>query len=169
MAIEISSALLLNLMRATWLGKRHQICGILRGRGTRIVRIDRAANIAQDPAKWSEIDPPALNAARRSAERKGGLEFMGFCHSSTGDSAKPSARDAARALDDRLLWLSVTKTEARLWRVVPDGMLFGRFTPVEIDLVVGKQPPERVKGVRMRGSLGYLFEVEEPPPSVTVH
>ena len=169
MTIEISSALLLNLMRATWLGKRHQICGILRGRGTRIVRTDRAANVAQDPATWSELDPAALHAAKRGAERKGGLELMGFYHSSTGDRAEPSARDAARSLEDGLLWLSVAKAQARLWRVVPDGELFGRFTPVDIDLVVGKQPPERVDGVKMRGSHGYAIVVEEPPLPITVH
>ena len=42
MAVEIRSAVLLRLMRETWYGERHQICGILRGRGNKLFRADTA-------------------------------------------------------------------------------------------------------------------------------
>ena len=167
MAVEVSSALLLNLMRATYLAERNEICGILRGRGDRLLRADRARNVASAPKTSCEIDPAQLDAAFRSAGRKGSLEVLGYYHSRASGETAPSPQDAERAVPDGKLWLVVTRERARLWRAVEHGALLGRFEPVTLDLMIGNQPPKRVDGVVLRG-IGEPCDVqiEIPPPGM---
>lgn len=146
---EISSALVARLMRLVSVGAEEQ-CGLLRGRGHRVLRADSAANIAAAPATTFEIDPGALIAAHRAARRRGGLELLGYYHTHPSGDAMPSETDAACAAPDGKLWLIAAQREALLFRAVPSGAIHGRFDRLEFDLVVGKQAPERVGGVRRR-------------------
>lgn len=147
-APEISSALLARLVRLA--DHHHEQCGILRGRGQVVRRVDLAANVAANPSIRFEIDPHALIAAHRAARRAGGLDLLGYFHSHPGGDAMPSATDAACAAPDGTLWLIAAHGEARLFRAVPTGALHGRFDPVCFDLVVGKRAPERVGGFYQR-------------------
>jgi proteasome lid subunit RPN8/RPN11 len=155
---EISSALLVNLMRLVRVGSSHdgvlgppdEKCGVLRGRGHRVLRADAAANVAADPFKTFEIDPAALIAAHRAARRQGGLELLGYYHTHPTGDAWPSKTDAACAAPDGKLWLIAAQGEALLFRAVESGAIHGRFDQLLFDLVVGKQAPERVGGVTRR-------------------
>lgn len=146
-APRISSALLRRLVRLADSGPER--CGILRGRGTRVVRIDLTENVAADPLTHFEIDPAALIAAHRSARRRGALEILGWFHSHPQGAPEPSPTDAASAAADGSLWLIAGRGTARLYRAVDSGALHGRFDPVAFDLVVGKRAPERVGGYEM--------------------
>ncbi|MFM9829559.1 MAG: M67 family metallopeptidase [Sphingomonas sp.] len=151
---QISSALLLRIMRwallASASGLPEEKCGILRGRGERIMRADAAANVSPWPGRKFEIDPAALIAAYRTARRPNALAVLGFFHTHPSDDVMPSVTDAACAAPDGKLWLIATMREARLFRAVSDGAIHGRFDPVEFDLVVGKRAPERVGGLFAR-------------------
>lgn len=155
---EISSALLTNLMRLAWVGPYYdgvlgppdEKCGLLRGRGHRVLRADPAANVAADPFTTFEIDPVALIAAHRAARRQGGLELLGYYHTHPTGDAWPSETDAACAAPDGKLWLIAAQGQALLFRAVESGAIHGRFNQLLFDLVVGKRAPERVGGVRLR-------------------
>ena len=146
---EISSALVARLMRLVSVGAEEK-CGLLRGRGQRVLRADPAANVASAPATTFEIDPAALIAAHRAERRRGGLELLGYYHTHPSGDAMPSETDAACAAPDGKLWLIAAQGEALLFRAVHSGAIHGRFDPLEFDLVVGKRAPERVGGVRRR-------------------
>lgn len=154
---EISSALVARLMRLVWVGSFYngvlgppdEKCGLLRGRGHRVLRADSAANVAADPFKTFEIDPAALIAAHRTARRPGGLELLGYYHTHPKGDAWPSETDAACAAPDGKLWLIAAHGEALLFRAVESGAIHGRFNQLLFDLVVGKQAPERVGGVTL--------------------
>lgn len=150
-APEISSALIAQLVRLA--DHEHEQCGILRGHGQRIQRVDLVANVADEPSIRFEIDPVALIAAHRAARRRGGLDLLGYFHTHPGGDAMPSATDADGAAPDRKLWLIAARGEARLYRAVRAGALHGRFDPVHFDLVVGKRAPERVGGFYQRRSV----------------
>lgn len=155
---EISSALLTNLLRLVGIasfyngviGQPDEKCGLLRGRGHRVLRAVPAANVAADPFTTFEIDPAALIAAHRAGRRRGGLELLGYYHTHPTGNAWPSETDAACAAPDGKLWLIAAPGEALLFRAVDSGAIHGRFDQLCFDLVVGKRPPERVGGVRLR-------------------
>lgn len=161
-AVSISSAILLRLMREAWLGERNEICGILLGRGEAILRADRTTNVAATPKTMFEIDPKALIDAYRRARRRAALSVLGYYHSHPGGNPIPSRHDAASAFPDGKLWLIITEGRAQLWRAVLRGELHGRFDPVAIDLIIGKRPPVRVDGVEMRGLRENLVVTEHP-------
>lgn len=155
---QISSALLFEIIRSVTValgtddpvGLPGEKCGILRGRGQRIIRADRAANVSPTPQHAFEIDPADLIRAYRGARRRNGLDVLGFYHTHPSGDDAPSSTDAACAAPDGKLWLIAAKGKARLWRAVDNGGIHGRFDPVEFDLVVGKRAPERVGGVTLR-------------------
>ncbi len=106
-------------------------CGLLLGRGRRIVEHRPAANVASDPTSRFELDPATLFAALRM-ERGGGLAVLGHYHFHPHGPAEPSATDAASADPDGRLWLIVAADAHRLWRAVAAGDVHGRFEPVEL-------------------------------------
>ena len=157
MRLEISSAILLQLMRQAILStpapgggyRLIETCGILRGRGNRITVADRAENLADHPEDSFEIDPRTLIAAYRKERKSNGLSVLGFYHSHPGGTPDPSVRDAECAAPDGKLWLIVTPFEGKLWRAVPQGKVYGRFDPVAFDLVMGKRIIPDQTGVRL--------------------
>jgi proteasome lid subunit RPN8/RPN11 len=159
MKLEISSAILLGLMRQAIVStpapgggvRLIEMCGILRGRGTRITVADRTENVAEHPEDSFEIDPRALIAAYRNERKANGLSVFGFYHSHPSGRPDPSVRDAQFAAPDGKLWLIVTPFEGKLWRAVPQGRVHGRFDPVAFDLVMGKRIVPDQAGVRLGG------------------
>ena len=112
----------------------HEVCGLLRGFGSRIDTAEPARNVAVDPARQFEIDPAVLLKAYRSA-REGGPAVLGCYHSHPSGSADPSVTDAAQAAADGRLWLIVGGGTARLWRAVANGERHGRFDPVAFEVI----------------------------------
>ena len=147
MAVEISSALVLRIMRSVWIasdkdgviGPPWEKCGILRGRGGRITVADWTENVSETPRTAFEIAPAQLLAAYKQARKPRALELLGFFHTHLSGSAWPSERDASSAAPDGKLWLIATELQARLWRAVPEGKVLGRFDPVRFDLKVGNR------------------------------
>ena len=108
-----------------------EVCGLLLGTGSRVVRVVPCTNVAADPARFFEIDPAALIAAHRGA-RAGGPAVIGHYHSHPSGDARPSRRDADDAAADGAVWLVAAGAHLTAWRAVADGALHGRFDPVAL-------------------------------------
>jgi proteasome lid subunit RPN8/RPN11 len=158
MAVEISSALVLRIMRsvrtASLCDGQYRViehCGILRGRDERITAADFASNVSDEPEKSFEIDPAALIAAYRKERRAGGLRVIGFFHTHPDGSCAPSKRDAENAAPDGKIWLIASNEGAILWRAVENGAIHGRFEHVIFDLREGSQVIKGCPGIEWRG------------------
>lgn len=103
-----------------------EACGLLLGRGNAITLAMPAANVAEDRRRRFEIDPAVLFSAHRAA-RSGGPDILGCYHSHPAGRALPSPADAARALDIGWIWLIIGKDGENAYRVVPGGVILGRF------------------------------------------
>ena len=132
MAHRISSDVLASLM-AQASGSDVEICGLLVGRDGTTTATVPCRNVAADPHRRFEIDPAALLAAHRGA-RASGSAVIGHYHSHPTGAPVPSACDAAEAAPDGAIWLIVAGGACRAWRAGGDGVVHGRFDPV--DLVV---------------------------------
>ncbi len=148
---QISSALLAQMLRLADDPFEH--CGLLRGRGARVVRIEAARNVAPDPTAHFEIDPAALIAAHRATRRAHALALLGYYHTHPRGDAVPSITDARCAAPDGQIWLIASRQMVRAFRPHSLGAIHGRFDPVPIDLVVGKRPPKRVGGYGPDGAM----------------
>lgn len=89
-----------------------------------------AANVADKPERWFEIDPATLFAALR-AERGGGPTIAGYWHSHPSGDTMPSATDAKMAAADGKIWLIVSNRAATAWRAVGQDSSSG-FEPIDI-------------------------------------
>jgi proteasome lid subunit RPN8/RPN11 len=87
-----------------------ECCGMLVGRGDRILEAVRARNIAESPTRFL-IEPADHIAARRDARARG-LEVVGFYHSHPQAPAEPSATDLAEATYSDHLYLIVGLRDA---------------------------------------------------------
>lgn len=106
-----------------------EACGLLLGRGRKIMQAVATQNVHETPQTHFEIDPQALIDAHRS-ERAGGLELVGYYHSHPHGEARPSTTDQAMAAGDGKIWAIVGKEEVTLWR---DGS--GGFDPLPIEII----------------------------------
>ena len=171
MGVEISSALLLRIMRMVAIAAPdahvqrraegdpypwYEWCGILRGRrgedGTEIItRADLTDNVSADPAQEFEVDPAALIAAYRGERRARALAVLGFFHTHPNGPAVPSMRDAECAAPDGKLWVIAGRDGALVWRAVEHGAIHGRFDRVTFDLKTGSRIEKGCPGVQWRG------------------
>jgi proteasome lid subunit RPN8/RPN11 len=131
MRVEISTGALARIVASAAASPATEICGLLLGTATRVVAIEPCRNVADDPARWFEIDLVALLAAHRRA-RGGGPALIGCYHSHPNGIAAPSPRDAEAAAPDGGIWLIVAGEQVTAWRAVADGPVYGRFTPLTI-------------------------------------
>ena len=154
MNIAIASSVVTAIVDHARAAAPNEACGILFGEtgsdASRITSAEPAANVAAHPTRAFEIDPAALLRAHREA-RGQGRTVVGWYHSHPNGIARPSAADAARAVEDGKLWLiagvgegatagagesvtsdGATKVTLAAWRTVADGPVRGRFAPVEL-------------------------------------
>ncbi|WP_017672404.1 M67 family metallopeptidase [Blastomonas sp. AAP53] len=136
MPVQLSSALLVELVAQAATAHPQECCGLLIGSEQRVQTIRPCANVADDPATGFEIDPGALIAAER-AMRQGGEQLIGHYHSHPNGRCEPSPRDAASAADDGRLWLIIAGQQVSVWRAVSGGALYDAFDPVPITLSDG--------------------------------
>ena len=108
-----------------------EACGLLLGIGGRILRAEPTRNVAARPERSFEIEPAALLRWHRTA-RGMAMTVIGWYHSHPNGVDKPSATDAARAVEDGKLWLIATDAGVTAWRVVPNGAVHGRFEAVTL-------------------------------------
>lgn len=115
MTVDISSALLDQLLAEAEAAHPNECCGILLGNSERIDAILPAANIHPEPATHFEIDPQTLVDAHR-ASRAGGPQVLGYYHSHPNGRPEPSATDAAMAAGDGMVWAIVAAGRVAFWR-----------------------------------------------------
>lgn len=109
----------------------HEACGILLGTPGAIVAAVAAANIAAHPERNFEIDPATLLRVHREA-RGTGQTVLGWYHSHPNGAGEPSKTDAARAVEDGMLWLIVAGGALSAWIVRAGGALHDRFVRVAL-------------------------------------
>lgn len=134
MGIVIASTALATIVDHAAAAWPDEACGVLigdRGFGG-IVDAVPARNVAADPARAFEIDPPTLIAVHRAA-RAGAGAVVGWYHSHPNGVGAPSTTDAARADPDGRLWLIAAAGAVTAWRAEAGGAVHGRFTPVALD------------------------------------
>ena len=91
-----------------------EACGLLIGRPGTVDRAEATANVAARPEHGFEIDPAALLHWHR-AVRGERLAVVGHYHSHPNGLARPSATDAARAVEDGQLWVIVSGDTLTGW------------------------------------------------------
>ena len=136
MEARISRALLDRLLAEAAASPTREVCGLLYGGPGDIRAALAAVNMSSHPTDSFEIDPAAVFAAIR-AERAGGPGVIGHYHSHPRGPARPSARDAAAALEPGRLWLILGAVGATAWRAVPGGAIEGAFEAVSLALSDG--------------------------------
>ncbi len=100
-----------------------ECCGLLLGQGEYIIEARPAANVAQDPLRYFEIDPVTLIAAHK-ADRAGGLTLIGYYHSHpAARHPQPSATDCEHASGDGRVWAIIAGGEVAFWRDKPGGFV----------------------------------------------
>jgi proteasome lid subunit RPN8/RPN11 len=120
MQVEVSSALIEQMLVQAQAAHPLEACGILLGLGTRIETIQLCTNVHPEPARHFEIDTQALFDAHRAA-RGGGPEVVGYWHSHPSGLPEPSAVDRAHATGDGRVWAIVGEGIVGWWRDAPEG------------------------------------------------
>ncbi len=115
MELRISSRHLEQLLLWAELEHPNEICGILWGQGNQIDEIEAAANVAQKPDRFFEIDPAALVAAHRRA-RVQDAKVIGYYHSHPNGRAEPSKYDRNQMANDDKYWIIIANAAVTAWR-----------------------------------------------------
>jgi len=134
MIFRIASGLVKEMHRLAATGAPDEVCGLLLGRAGDILALREARNVAADRKRRFEIDPAVLLATHREV-RGLGMAVIGHYHSHPHGSTVPSARDAARALENGQLWLIIACAKIEGWMAVSGhaDAVHGRFIPVVIE------------------------------------
>ena len=122
MTIEVTSGTIATLREEAAKAAPEECCGLLLGKGGRVLEARAAANVAPDPARHFEIDPAVLFAAHRSA-RDGGLELLGYYHSHPDGHPVPSATDCEHASGNQRVWAIIAGGLVAFWRDGPGGFV----------------------------------------------
>ena len=120
MELELSSALIEQLLAEARAAHPLEACGLLLGHNDTIHAVRSCANVHYEPARHFEIDPQTLIDAHRAA-REGGPEVIGYYHSHPVGPAEPSATDRAHATGDGRVWAIVGEGTVGWWRDAPRG------------------------------------------------
>lgn len=115
MELCISSRHIEQLLSWAALGHPYEICGIVWGQGNRIVEIEAAPNVADNPDRFFEIEPAALIAAHRRA-RGQVVKVIGYYHSHPNGKAEPSEHDKNQAALDDKYCIIIANKAITAWR-----------------------------------------------------
>lgn len=122
MKLEVSSAVLAELVSLAAAASPRECCGILLGEGGLIVALLPAANVHPQPNTHFEIDPQALIDTHRAA-RQGGLPVAGYYHSHPNGLAEPSPTDRAQSARDGSAWAIVAAGKVTFWHDAAAGFV----------------------------------------------
>jgi proteasome lid subunit RPN8/RPN11 len=131
MALHLSSNDQKQLLHWAADAGQNECCGVLRGRGRKILAVEWTANVAADPSQNFEIDPAALIAVLKDV-RAGGMPLLGCFHSHPNGLARPSASDIAQAAPDGLIWLIIAGGAVTAWQPIAIGTQVTGFTPAPL-------------------------------------
>ena len=120
MTVEVSSALIEELLAHAFAAHPLEACGLLFGGGGVVHAVVACRNVHPLPERHFEIDPQALIDAHRAA-RAGGPVLLGYWHSHPQGPPEPSATDRAHAAGDGSIWAIVGQGRVGWWRDTPDG------------------------------------------------
>lgn len=124
MTLQVSSAVIAELLAAAHAAYPVEACGLLLGEGDAIAKARRCSNVHPQPETHFEIDPQALIDAHRAA-RAGGPEVIGYWHSHPVGPPEPSATDRAHGTGDGRVWaiVALDRSGGRVgwWRDGPQG------------------------------------------------
>jgi desampylase len=120
MTVQISRALIDQMIAHAASEPTREVCGLLLGAGHAVAEVQACANVAAEPATSFEIDPAALIAAHKSA-RAGGLAVVGCYHSHPNGSLALSPRDVASAYEGQI-WALIADGRVAAW-VMEDGVI----------------------------------------------
>ncbi len=128
--LEIPRAVLAELDAHARAEQPNECCGVLVGRGERVVRSVRTRNLHASPTRY-QIDPRDHFDAIRAA-RSEGLAVIGAYHSHPTTPPVPSMTDLAEAHGQSLVYVIVSPrhgegSEVRAFVIGDDG-----FEPVEL-------------------------------------
>lgn len=135
MELEITREVIATVLAEAARAAPREACGLLLGRGGRVLRAVAAANVHPDPLRHFEIDPAALIAAHRAA-REGGEDLLGYYHSHPAGHPLPSATDCEHASGDGRVWAIAAAGEVRFFRDAERDGEQG-FHPLPTRLVAG--------------------------------
>ncbi len=121
MKLQISRALVDQMIEHAAQSPHVEVCGLLFGEREIVTSIESFANVAEHPAISFEIDPAALIAAHK-ASRAGGAKVIGCYHSHPNSDFTLSERDTAGA-EEGQIWMLIAGHQAGAWV-----MLGGRWT-----------------------------------------
>lgn len=135
MELEITREVIATVLAEAARAAPREACGLLLGRGGRVLRAVPAANVHPDPLRHFEIDPAALIAAHRAA-REGGEDLLGYYHSHPAGHPLPSATDCEHASGDGRVWAIAAAGEVLFFRDAERDGEQG-FHPLPTRLVAG--------------------------------
>lgn len=131
MKLKIASIVADAILAHAAMSPAEEVCGLLLGADASIDEALPAPNVAADRTRRFDVDPATLIAAHRQA-RQQGRRVIGHYHSHPSGRATPSLRDAAEAVEEGLYWLVVGGSALNAFVARRDGMIAGRFDPVEM-------------------------------------
>lgn len=131
MAVRLSSNDQKQLLQWADDAGQYECCGILRGKGSEVIAVERTANVAAEPSRIFEIDPAALIAVHKDI-RAGGMPILGYFHSHPNNVACPSASDIAQAAPDGLLCIIIAGDAVTAWQPIVSGGRVTGFTSVPL-------------------------------------
>ncbi|MFN6934472.1 MAG: Mov34/MPN/PAD-1 family protein [Tsuneonella sp.] len=120
MPLEVSSALIDEMIAYARAAHPREACGLLLGSASELREVRLCQNVHPAPEKHFEIDPQTLIDAHRAA-RSGGLAVIGSWHSHPAGPPEPSATDRAHATGDGRVWAIIGEGRVGWWRDTPDG------------------------------------------------
>jgi proteasome lid subunit RPN8/RPN11 len=91
-AIRIPREILHDMIDHAREGKPEEVCGILSGRGNRVLHSYRAANVADDPVVTYDLAPKDQYRIFRDIDERG-EDLLAIYHSHPASPAYPSATD----------------------------------------------------------------------------
>ena len=118
MKLQISRALVDQMIEHAAQSPHVEVCGLLFGEREIVTSIQRCANVAEHPATSFEIDPAALIAAHKDA-RAGGANVIGCYHSHPNGDFALSERDRVNAYEGQI-WVLIAGHQVGAW-VMQDG------------------------------------------------
>jgi len=130
LSLRIAPDLIEAMLQAARDAWPEECCGLLVGRGSRVTRLVRAANVHETPRRFFTIDPAVQFAILRDLRAAGDKEdVIGHYHSHPNGPAEPSPRDLAEAHDKQAIWIVIDPSNGDLGAFRPrPGEAFDRLT-----------------------------------------
>jgi desampylase len=113
MKLQISRALVDQMITHASQSPQVEVCGLLFGEREIVTSVQPCANVADDPATHFEIDPAALIAAHKAARARAAA-IIGCYHSHPNGDFALSEYDKEGA-EEGQIWILIARNQAAAW------------------------------------------------------